>query len=162
MTATPARFTTWSHESAVILLAETSTDPGPVLVSLQAVQDRFGYVPAEAVSLIADACNVSRADVHGVLTFYTDLRTSPPPDVPVRLCAAEACQSVGGRELKRDWERRCGESAELAEATGADEPVFCLGNCALAPAALVGGVLVGRATVEKVESMVRRSLQESP
>ena len=110
----------------------------------------------------AAACNVSRADVHGVLTFYTDLRTSPPPDVPVRLCAAEACQSVGGRELTRDWERRCGESAELAEATGTDEPVFCLGNCALAPAALVGGVLVGRATVEKVESMVRGSLQESP
>ena len=124
--------------------------------------NRFGYVPAEAVSLIADACNVSRADVHGVLTFYTDLRTSPPPDVPVRLCAAEACQSVGGRELKRDWERHCGESAELAEVTGVDEPVFCLGNCALAPAALVGGVLVGRATVEKVESMVGGSLQESP
>ncbi len=144
------------------LLAETSTDPGPVLVSLQAVQDRFGYVPAQAVSLIADACNVSRADVHGVLTFYSDLRTSPPPDVPVRLCAAEACQSVGGRELKRDWERRCGESAELAEATGADEPVFCLGTCVLALAALAGRALLGRATVEKVESMVRGSLQESP
>jgi len=144
MTVTRGRFAEWSQESAVALLAETSTSPGPVLMSLQAVQDRFGYVPAEAVSLIADACNVSRAD-----------------DVPVRLCAAEACQSVGGRELKRDWERRCGESAELSEATGADEPVFCLGNCALAPAALVGGALVGRATVEKVESMVRGSLEES-
>ena len=161
MTVTRGRFAEWSQESAVALLAETSTSPGPVLMSLQAVQDRFGYVPAEAVSLIADACNVSRADVHGVLTFYADLRTSPAPDVPVRLCAAEACQSVGGRELKRDWERRCGESAELSEATGADEPVFCLGNCALAPAALVGGALVGRAAGEKAGSMVRGSLEES-
>ena len=95
MTATPARFATWSQESAVALLADMSTGPGPVLVSLQAVQDRFGYVPAEAVSLIADACNVSRADVHGVLTFYADLRTSPAPDVPCLLYTSPSPRDRG-------------------------------------------------------------------
>lgn len=148
-------FETWSADTAKDLIEPIASTPGPVLRCLQAVQEHFGYVPADAVALIAEACNASRADVHGVLTFYADLRTTPPPAVPVRLCAAEACQAVGGRELRAEWTRRCEEDSELAEVTGTDEPIFCLGNCALGPAALVADSLIGLASVERIETAVR-------
>lgn len=148
-------FETWSADTAKDLIEPIASTPGPVLRCLQAVQAHFGYVPADAVALIAEACNASRADVHGVLTFYADLRTTPPPAVPVRLCAAEACQAVGGRELRAEWTRRCEEDSELAEVTGTDEPIFCLGNCALGPAALVADSLIGLASVERIETAVR-------
>jgi FdhD protein len=122
---------------------------------LQAIQGRFGFVPAEAVALVAQRCNATRADVHGVLTFYADLRTQLPPAIPVRLCAAEACQSVGGRELRADWEQACAQDAHLADLTGVDEPIFCLGNCALGPAAFVGDRLIGRASVDRIAAAVR-------
>jgi formate dehydrogenase subunit gamma len=154
-------FDQWSVDAARQVVRNIAREPGPVLRCLQGVQERFGYVPAEAVSLIAEECNVSRADVHGVLTFYSDLRTTPPPPVPVRLCAAEACQAVGGRELVRDWRDACDRDPELAATTGVDEPIFCLGNCALGPAAMVGGTLLGRASVESIEDRVLRSLGKS-
>jgi len=110
------------------------------------------------VSVIASACNVSRADVHGVLTFYADLRTQAPPAVPVRLCAAEACQAVGARELREEWVSVCADDDALATATGTDEPIYCLGNCALGPAAFVGERLIGRADVNRLRAEVSRQL----
>ena len=92
--------------------------------------------------------------MHGVFTFYADLRDTPPPAVPVRLCAAEACQAVGGRELKAEWAAACGDDANLAAITGVDEPIFCLGNCALGPAALVDGELMGCADVARLKAAV--------
>jgi formate dehydrogenase subunit gamma len=154
-------FETWSADAAQEVIASIAAQPGPVLRCLQAVQERFGYVPADAVGLIAQECNVSRADVHGVFTFYSDLRSTPPPQVPVRLCAAEACQAVGARELRAQWEHECGHDPELAEATGVDEQILCLGNCALGPAAMVGGTLMGRATVESIVQQVRRQLADN-
>lgn len=155
---TVAAFEPWSADAAREMIDGIAQEPGPVLLCLQSIQDRFGYVPAEAVALVADSCNVSRADVHGVLTFYSDLRTTPPAPVPVRLCAAEACQAVGGRELARTWHRVCENDRELAELTGVDEPIFCLGNCALGPAALVGTTLLGRASVESIAAAVRSNV----
>lgn len=150
-----ARYPEWQLEGAEALIAPiAATQPGPVLLCLQAVQAHFGYVPGDAVATIAEACNVSRADVHGVLTFYADLRDTPPPAVPVRLCAAEACQAVGGRELKAEWFAACRDDADLATLTGIDEPIFCLGNCALGPAALVDGELLGRADVARLKAAV--------
>ena len=153
-----ARYPEWQADAAEALLAPiVAREPGPVLLCLQAVQAHFGYVPADAVAMIAEACNVSRADVHGVFTFYADLRATPPPAVPVRLCAAEACQAVGGRELKADWATACGDDADLAALTGTDEPIFCLGNCALGPAALVDGELLGRADVARLKAAVSQA-----
>ena len=153
-----ARYPEWQAETAEALLAPiVAREPGPVLLCLQAVQAHFGYVPSDAVAMVAEACNVSRADVHGVFTFYADLRVTPPPAVPVRLCAAEACQAVGGRELKTDWATACGDDADLAALTGTDEPIFCLGNCALGPAALVDGELLGRADVARLKAAVSRA-----
>lgn len=156
MTATQ-EFTPWSVTEAQELIAPIAATPGPVLRCLQAIQGRFGYVPAEAVGLIAEACNASRADVHGVLTYYADLRTQPPPAIPVRLCAAEACQAVGGRELRAAWEQRCEGDDELHALTGGNEPIFCLGNCALGPAAMVGDRLLGRATVDRIAESVHQA-----
>ena len=153
-----ARFPEWQADAAEALIAPiVAAEPGPVLLCLQAVQGHFGYVPGDAVGMIAKACNVSRADAHGVFPFYADLRDTPPPAVPVRLCAAEACQAVGGRELKADWATACGEDTELAALTGVDEPIFCLGNCALGPAALVDGELMGCADVARLKAAVTQA-----
>jgi len=161
MTITPSVYPEWNVDAARDVISMIAREPGPVLRCLQAIQERFGYVPAEAVSLVAETCNVSRADVHGVLTFYADLRSTPPPAIPVRLCAAEACQAVGGRALRDQWNARCDASPELAASTGVDEPIFCLGNCALGPAAMVGGELVGFADVDSIEQRVRHAMGAS-
>lgn len=145
-------FAPWSAAAASAVLAATCDKPGPVLISLQALQEEFGYVHEQAVELVAKACNVSRADVHGVLTFYHDLRTSLPPSTTLRICVAEACQAVGSRELVKDVEKafnaRMDESNEDVEL----KPVYCLGNCALGPSAMVNGELVGRATAQGLKS----------
>lgn len=153
-------FAAWSPDEAHELIAPIARTPGPILRCLQAIQERFGYVPADAVSLVAQRCNATRADVHGVLTFYADLRTQLPPAIPVRLCAAEACQAVGGRQLRDEWAHLCEHEPELAEMTGVDEPIYCLGNCALGPAALVGERLVGRVTTERLADAVRQQSQQ--
>lgn len=149
-------FASWSPEEADEVIAPIAQTPGPILRCLQAIQGRFGYVPADAVALVAQRCNATRADVHGVLTFYADLRTQRPPQIPVRLCAAEACQAVGGRGLRDAWTQACEKDDELADLTGTDEPIFCLGNCALGPAAFVGHQLIGRASVERIMAAIRQ------
>jgi len=147
--------TEWNaKEAAAVIAPIVAAESGPVLLCLQAVQAHFGYVYGDAIALIADACNVSRADVHGVFTFYADLREAPPPAVPVRLCAAEACQAVGARALKAEWSAACEANPELATLTGVDEPIFCLGNCALGPAAMVDGELIGCADVARLVEAV--------
>ena len=98
-------FAPWSLDTASAVLATTCDKPGPVLISLQAIQERFGYVPEQAVELVAKGCNVSRADVHGVLTFYHDLRTTMPSTTTLRICVAEACQAVGSRDLVSEVEK---------------------------------------------------------
>lgn len=143
-------FTPWSKESASAVLDTTRLEPGPVLISLQALQEEFGYVHAEAVALVAEACNVSRADVHGVLTYYHDLRRTPPPENVVSICGAEACQSVGARELIKGVKKSLPREVEVKE-------VFCFGNCALGPAASVNGKLIGRARVEDVLANLKAS-----
>ena len=153
-----ARYPEWQAEAAEALITPiVASEPSPVLLCLQTVQAHFGYIPGDAVAMIAEACNVTRADAHGVFTFYADLRDTPPPLVPVRLCAAEACQAVGGRDLKAEWAQACGGDADLAALTGVDEPIFCLGNCALGPAALVDGELMGCADVARLKAAVSRA-----
>lgn len=148
-------FTPWSSQAASAVLDATCEKPGPVLISLQALQNEFGYVPKEAVEMVAKACNVSRADVHGVLTFYHDLRTSPPPKNSVRICVAEACQSVGSRKLVEDAEKVFGTRMEESNDDIELKPVYCLGNCALGPSAMVDGELIGRATANDLHHLVK-------
>ena len=125
-----------------------------MLPALQRIQQVFGWVPDEAVDVIATELNVSRAEVVGVLTYYHDLRQSPPPDVHVQVCVAEACQSVGSRRLVADLERSY--DFKLGERAGGVEfaAVYCLGNCALGPAVMVDGRLIGRCDTGRVRAAV--------
>lgn len=151
------RHQAWSADAAVGALREMPQAERLILPALQRVQQVFGWIPDEAVDLIADDLNVSRAEVVGVLTYYHDLRQSPPPDVHVQVCVAEACQSVGSRGLVRDLEAAygvpLGERIDGVEFTA----VYCLGNCALGPAAMVEGRLVGRCDVDGIRDAVSRA-----
>lgn len=119
---------------------------GALLPILHAVQEVLGYVPPEAIPVLADELNLSRADVHGVVTFYHDFRSKPAGRTTVRLCRAEACQSVGAGRLVDHLRDRYGMALGETSLDGSltVEQVFCLGNCALGPAAQVDGRLHGR------------------
>ena len=143
-------YPSWSIEEATRVLSPLKNVQGPLLIALQAVQERFGYVHEDAVSLIAETFNASRADVHGVLTYYHDLRTTPAPARSIHICVAEACQAVGSRELVAAVEKKLGKKIDETHADVEIKSAYCFGNCALSPAAMVDGELVGRATVEKV------------
>lgn len=137
------------------MVQSVASQPGPCLVALQAIADEFGYVPVEAVAVVAEVLNLSRAEVHGVLTFYHDLRTEPAPMATVRLCVAEACQASGSREVVTRAQEALGVQLGGRSNDGIElEAVYCLGNCALGPAALVDGRLVGRLDVVAVDSLI--------
>lgn len=116
---------------------------GPLLPILHAVVERFGWVAEDDVPVVADVLNLSRADVHGVVSFYHDFRPTPPPARSVRICRGEACQSVGAEDLYAAVTDRFATvpAVEVGE-------VFCLGNCALGPSATIDGRLCGRVTPE--------------
>ncbi len=118
---------------------------GGVLVALREIVARFGYVSRTQEHEVADVFNLSRAEARGIVSFYHDLKTKPQPSVQVRVCQAEACQSVGARELTRRVETHLG--VKLGEATDAVslDAVYCLGLCAQAPSMMVNGHLLARA-----------------
>lgn len=134
------------------VVAEFAGLEGPLLPILHALVERFGHVDDVAVTTVADALNLSRAEVHGVVSFYHDFRREPAGRHVIKVCRAEACQAVGGRQLVADLQEALGIG--LGETTPDGrvtlEPVYCLGNCALSPSALIDGELVGRATPERV------------
>jgi formate dehydrogenase subunit gamma len=142
-----------------VLLAELSQEEGSLLRCLQRVQEHFGYVPDSSIGAIAELCNVSRAETFGVLTYYSDLRTVAPAAVVVRICGAEACQSVGSRELESEWHHI--QEKDFSHASVETAEVFCLGNCALGPAAMINGELVGRVTPEVIAEHVTALLAKS-
>ena len=130
--------------------------PGALLPVLHAVQTAFGHVADDVVPVIADALNLSRAEVHGVLTFYHDFRRPPAGRHVLKLCAAEACQAMGGAALARH------AAARLATAMGSTrsdgrvtlEPVYCLGLCSAAPSAMIDGRVVARLTPSTLDALI--------
>lgn len=120
-----------------------------ILPCLQQVQRAFGYVSDEAVDSVAEFLNVSRAEVVGVLTYYHDLRSTPAPDVTVGICVAEACQAQGSRALVDDVERSGATEFKLEF-----NKVYCFGNCALGPAAMVNGRLIGRCDIAALRAAI--------
>lgn len=131
----------WDPAEAEAVVAGHAGLDGAALPMLHALQERFGHVPEAAVPIVAEALNLSRAEVHGVVTFYHDFRRSPPGRHTVKLCRAEACQATGAVALAEHAMRRLGVGWHGTTADGAVtlEPVFCLGLCASGPAALVDG-----------------------
>jgi formate dehydrogenase subunit gamma len=129
---------------------------GPLLPILHAVQARFGYVPDEVLPEIASALNISKAEIHGVVSFYHDFRSAPAGRHVVKLCRAEACQAMGGDGVAAAVKARLGIDFHQTTVDGRVtlEPVFCLGLCACAPAAMVDGRLVGRVDATVAEGLL--------
>jgi formate dehydrogenase subunit gamma len=127
-------------------LAAWKDAPGALLPILHAVQDAVGHIPPQSLPLIAHGLNLSRAEVHGVVSFYHYFRTRPTGKHIVYLCRAEACQAMGARALEAHAKQALGVDFHETSADGSVtlEPVYCLGNCACAPSLLVDGQLHGR------------------
>ena len=142
------------------IAADHRTHRGALLPILHAVQDALGFVPPEAIPVLADELNLSRADIHGVVTFYHDFRSKPAGRTVVRVCRAEACQSVGaGRlvdHLKDTYGLSMGDTRYDDSVTV--EQVFCLGNCALGPAVQVNDRLLGRVDEERLSAIVDEAI----
>jgi formate dehydrogenase subunit gamma len=147
---------TWDADLALSRIRELEHLPGALLPILHALQEEFGYIDSAAVPVVAHALNLSHADVHGVISFYHDFRRAPPGRHVLRICRAEACQAMGCERLLAHVEKRLG--VRLGETT-ADrsftvEPVYCLGNCALSPAAMLDGKPYGRVSPQVADFLI--------
>ena len=127
---------------------------GGVLTALREVVAAYGYVSREQEHGVADVFNLSRAEVRGIVSFYHDLKTSPQPPAIVRICQAEACQAVGGRELTKNAEAHLGVKLGTANQQVALDAVYCLGLCAQGPSLTVDGKPVVYATVKDVAALL--------
>jgi len=154
--------TNFDREAAEGIIASMAHLEGAMLPVLHALQERFGYIDEEVVPLVADALNLSRAEVHGVVTFYHDFRRRPPGRHVLKLCRGEACQSMGCERLVDHLAAMHGLSMGGTSADGrlTVEAVYCLGNCALAPAALIDGDPVGRLDADVLDALVARARGE--
>jgi len=146
----------WDEKRGAEIIAEHAKQEGATLVILHALQEAFGYVPEAAVPMVAQALNLSRAEVHGVFTFYHDFRHKPAGRHVLKLCRAEACQAAGGDALAARAESKLGVS--LGHTTADDrvtlEPIYCLGLCATAPSAMLDGRLIGRLDEKRLDALV--------
>jgi formate dehydrogenase subunit gamma len=127
-----------------------------LLPILHKVQERFGYVPARSLAVIADVLNLSRAEVYGVVSFYHDFRSEPPGEHVIRVCRAESCQAMGAVELvahiKRKLKLDFGQTSANQRFTL--EPVYCLGNCACSPAITIDQEIYGRVTPRRFDDLL--------
>ena len=140
------------------VLEERKDQPGALLPILHGIQDALGYVPREAIPQIAQALNLSRAEIHGVVSFYHHFRTSPPGRHTVYLCRAESCQSMGANALVEHAKAKLGVDFHETTSDGffTLEPIYCLGNCACSPAMMIDEELYGRVTPQRFEEVVRQ------
>jgi len=149
-------FPVWDAEFALARIRELQHLPGPLLPILHALQEEFGYVDEAAVPIVAEALNISHAEVHGVITFYHDFRHHPPGRHTLQVCRAESCQAMGCDKLIEHLENRLG--VKIGNTTPDDAftflPVFCLGNCALSPAAMLDGKPYGRLSAEIADFLI--------
>jgi formate dehydrogenase subunit gamma len=143
------------NERVNTIIARLGDQPGPLLLVLHAIQEEFGCIPAAAVPLVAQGLNLSRAEVHGVVTFYHYFRESPPGRHTLRICRAESCQAMSGAALEQHAQRSLKIDYHQTTADGAItlEPVYCLGACACSPAVMLDGELHGRVTPARLDEL---------
>ena len=154
MTMQPASTEIASRTAAII--DELKGLEGPLLPILHGIQEEFGHVPQDALPVIAEALNISRAEVHGVVTFYHDYRSHPAGRHVLKVCQAEACQSMGSDAVAAKFKQLLGIGFHETTLDGSVtlEPVYCLGLCACAPSAMLDGQVVGRLDDEMIEEIV--------
>jgi formate dehydrogenase subunit gamma len=149
-------FESWNAERGGAIIAAHAQEEGAALPILHALQEAFGYIPREAVPMVASVLNLSRAEVHGIVTFYHDFRDTPPGTHVLKLCGAEACQSMGAELLAEAMRKKLqlgwGETAPDGSVTL--ERVFCLGLCACAPAAMLDGKVYGALDEQKLTRLL--------
>jgi formate dehydrogenase subunit gamma len=147
----------FEHQESVRRIAgDLKGRPGPLIEVLHAIQAELGYVPPAAVPLVASELNLSRAEVHGVVSFYHFFRSTPPGVHTVSVCRAESCQAVGGEALAAHARQRLGVDFHETTPDGrfSLEPVYCLGNCACSPAVMIDGQLYGRVSPERFDALL--------
>ncbi len=138
------------------LIEQHRETPGALLPLLHAIQERVGYVPAECVGSIAAGLSLSRAEVHGVISFYHDFRSAPAGRHVLQICRAEACQAMGSRELEEHARRTLGIEFGQTSADGAItlEPVYCLGNCACSPSIRIDNTIHARVDAGRFDALL--------
>ena len=150
------QYETWSAERARAIIQPNIGREGPLLPILHDLQAAFGYIPEPAVPMVADALNLTRAEVHGVVTFYHDFRREPAGRHVLKLCRAEACQAAGGDALAAHAQAKLATEMGGTSADGrvTVEPVYCLGLCACAPSAMLDGRVVGRLDEQGLDALL--------
>ena len=138
------------------IIASLKNKPGALLPILHGIQDALGYIPADSVPVIAQGLNLSRAEVHGVISFYHYFRDTPPGKHTIHLCRAESCQAMGGKQLEQHVKTRLGIDFHETTADGkfSLEPVYCLGNCACSPAMQIGEEIYGRVSANSFDAAI--------
>src|ERR1700681_3594012 len=151
----------WNAARGAEIIAEHSHLEGATLVILHALQEAFGCVPWPAVPMIASALSLSRAEAHGVVTFFQDSRREPAGRHVLKLCRAEACQAAGGDALAARAETRLGITIgnTTADERVTLEPIYCLGLCATAPSAMLDGRVVGRLDEARIDALMAEALR---
>ena len=146
----------WDEGLARAVIERHARRPGALLPILHELQATFGYIHREAAALIARSLNLSKAEVFGVIGFYHDFRSAPAGDHVLKICRAEACQSMGAETLVRHLQERRGLRIGQTTADGrlTLEAVYCLGNCALSPAGMLDGELIGRLDAARLDAIV--------
>ena len=154
-------YTPWNPDVALARIRACLDREGPLLPILHALQEEFGYIDEAAEPLIAEVLNITRAEVHGVITFYHDFRRKPAGRHVLKLCRAEACQAAGGDPLALHAQARLGVTMGSTAADGSVtlEPVYCLGLCATAPSAMLDGRVVGRLDQRRLDALLAEAQQ---
>ncbi|HJV85232.1 MAG TPA: formate dehydrogenase subunit gamma [Noviherbaspirillum sp.] len=149
--------------SIAAILERSSAEPGGLLPALHAIQDTTGYIPEDRIAEIARAFNLSQAEVYGVISFYHDFRMTPPAKHAIRICCAEACQSMGSEKLLAHAKQSlgCGLHEKTADSMFSLESVYCLGHCACSPAIMLDGAMHARVTPERLDQLVA-NVKENP
>jgi len=149
--------TAYDRQAATEIISRFDSRGEMLVQILQAFIERFAWIPEDAIRQLADELNLSRAEVHGVVSYYHDFRTTPPGRRIVKICQAEACQAMGSRELSAHAEQSLGVAMNASNADVTLEPVYCLGNCACSPAIMVDGKTHGRVSQERFDDIVASS-----
>ncbi len=144
----------YDAEAAGEIVAEFDNRPEMLVQILTRIVERFGYVSEDGIRQLADLLNLSRADVHGVVSYYHDFRTAPPGRHIVKVCQAEACQAMGSRALTDHVQGALGVELNGTADDVTLEPVYCLGNCACAPAVMIDGRTYGRVDAERFDELL--------
>jgi formate dehydrogenase subunit gamma len=141
---------------ATEIIQQFGAKPEMLVQILHAFVERYGFINEEAIHQLASELNLSRAEVHGVVSFYHDFRTTPPGNHVLKICQAESCQAMGSRELTSHAESKLGVSMHGTTSDGnvTLEPVYCLGNCACSPAVMLDNKVYGRVSADKMDGLI--------